>query len=162
MQSLSLNAQAVFEKLLTTLPPVLVGADIIVGIGEIQGDQMLVLEQMIVDHEIARQCQRLYTGIDASENKALFEDIARVGPGGHFLGTKSSRQAPRSGEFYFSKLLERSSYETWLELGKPSMYTRARQQVQSILSAPLVDPLSETVNQQVDDILRRADAELAG
>jgi trimethylamine--corrinoid protein Co-methyltransferase len=152
--------QAVMEKLITTLPPALAGADIIVGFGEIQSDQMLVLEQMIVDNEIAHYCQRMVEGIDISEGKALFEDIAQVGPGGHFLKTKGARQAPRSGEFYASKLMDRTSFEAWLNLGKPSMYSRAREQVRAILAAPPVDALPEEVNAKLDEILRRADETL--
>lgn len=47
------------EKLITTLPPVLLGADIILGTGEIESDQALVLEQLIVDNEIGHYCQRI-------------------------------------------------------------------------------------------------------
>ncbi len=153
--------QAVMEKLITSLPPALAGADIIVGIGEIQSDQMLVLEQMIVDNEIAHYCQRLVEGVDVSEGKSLFEEIAQVGPGGHFLKTKGARLAPRSGEFYASKLMDRTSFEAWLNLGKPSMYTRAREQVRAILASPPVDVLPEEVEGKLDEILRRADGELA-
>ncbi len=152
--------QAVMEKLITTIPPVMVGADIIVGYGEIQSDQLLVLEQMIVDNEIAHYCQRMVEGVDTGEEKALFEDIAQVGPGGHFLKTRGARQAPRSGEFYASKLMDRTSFEAWLGLGKPSMYSRARDQVHAILANPSVDVLPDAVDEKLDEILRRADEEL--
>lgn len=154
------GAQAVMEKLITSLPPAMAGADIIVGYGEIQSDQLLVLEQMIVDNEIAHYCKRLVEGIDGSEEKVLFDEIAQVGPGGHFLKARATRQAPRSGEFYASKLMDRTSYETWLNLGKPSMYSRAREQVRAILAAPLVDPLPSDVNGKLDEILRKADEAL--
>lgn len=154
------GAQAVLEKLITTLPPLLAGSDIIVGFGEIEGDQLQVLEQYIVDNEIAHHCQRLVEGIDCSEDLALFEDIAKVGPGGHFLTTKAARQAPRSGEFYISKLLDRHTYEAWLNMGSPSMYSNAREKVRQILSAPPIDPLSDKINADIDAILYKADKEL--
>lgn len=158
--AMQIGPQAVMEKLITSLPPAMAGADIIVGFGEIQSDQLLVLEQMIVDNEIAHYCQRMVEGVEISEGKALFEDIAQVGPGGHFLKTKGARQAPRSGEFYASKLMDRTSFEAWLGLGKPSMYTRAREMVNTILAGPQVDALPEAVNGKLDEILRRADEEL--
>ncbi len=40
------------------------------------------------------------------------------------------------------------------------MYSAAREKVQEILSAPLVDPLPDSVVGKLDEILRRADAEL--
>ncbi len=153
--------QAVLEKLITTLPPVLAGSNIIVGFGEIESDQLLVLEQYIVDNEIAHHCQRLFEGVNSEAGKELFEDIAKVGPGGHFLTTKGSRQAPRSGEFYLSRLLDHNPHEAWLELGKPSMYSKARDKVREILEAPQADPLPDKINGEIDAILRKADKELA-
>ncbi|MCX7607956.1 MAG: trimethylamine methyltransferase family protein [Anaerolineales bacterium] len=154
------GAEATLEKMLTTLPSVFVGSDIIVGYGEIESDQTLLLEQILVDNEIAHLCQRILQGIDTSPEKDLFGDIAAVGPGGHFLSLRSTRQAARSEEFYKPKFVNRQSYETWLSLGKPSLYSSARQKVQEILAAPLVDPLPEDISATLEDILRRADQEL--
>ncbi len=152
--------EAVLEKLVTTLPPMMAGADIVVGIGEIEGDQNLVLEQIVVDNEIAHHCQRLVEGVDCREVKDLFSDVIQVGPGGHFLASKNTRQAPRGGEFYISDLLPRHTYESWLELGKPSMYNNAREKVREILAGPVVDPLPEAARQKLQEILRKADEEL--
>src|SRR5512146_881108 len=131
--------EAILDKLVTTIPPVCAGSDIIVGLGEIESDQLLILEQLVVDNEIAHLCRRLYEGVDGRESMDFYADIAQVGPGGHFLGSKNTRRAARSAEFYMSNLLDRHTYEAWLRLGKPSMYTSAREQVQQILSGPLVD-----------------------
>ena len=152
--------EAVLEKLITTLPPMLAGADIVVGFGEIEGDQNLVLEQIIVDNEIAHQCQRLMEGVDGREVRDLFDDVVKVGPGGHFLASKNTRQAPRSGEFFISDLMPRQTYEAWIELGKPSMYGKARQKVRDLLAEPVTDPLPEDVRQALDAILRQADENL--
>jgi trimethylamine--corrinoid protein Co-methyltransferase len=154
------GAEAVIEKLISTIPGVQVGSDIIVGLGEVESDQALYLEQILIDNEIAHFCERLVQGVDVSPEKDLFEDIAKIGPGGHFLAAKSTRAAARSDEFYKAKYANHQSYETWLNLGKPSMFTTAREKVKEILSAPLVDPLPESVAGKLDEILRRADAEL--
>ncbi len=155
------GAEAVLDKLITTIPPVSAGADIIIGFGEIDGDQLLVFEQLIVDNEIAHLCERLHSGIDAGENKNLFDDISKVGPGGHFLGSRHTRLAARSDEFFMSDLIDRHPYESWMELGKPGMYKNARDRVGEILEAPFVDPLPENVITDLDKILQRADVELA-
>lgn len=154
--------EAVLEKLITTLPPFVAGADIIIGIGEIEGDQALVLEQIVVDNEIARFCQRLFEGVDTSDGQDLFADVAQVGPGGHFLKTKNTRRAARSREFYLSHLIDHHTYEAWVELGRPTMYGKAREKVKEILQAPLVDPLPGDVAQALDDILLAADNAIGG
>jgi trimethylamine---corrinoid protein Co-methyltransferase len=152
--------EAVIEKLITTLPSVLVGTDILVGFGEIESDQLLILEQIVVDNEIAHLCQRLAEGVDCSDEKYLFEDIARIGPGGHFLGAKSTRKAARSEEIYTPHLVDRHSYESWVSLGKPSMYSNAREVVAGILEEPLVDPLPGELCEKLHQILRRAEREI--
>jgi trimethylamine---corrinoid protein Co-methyltransferase len=155
------GAEAILDKLITTIPPVCAGADIIIGTGEIEGDQLLILEQLIVDNEMCHICERLYAGVDSSESKDLYEDIAKVGPGGHFLGSRNTRRAARSDEFFMSNLIDRHPYESWMELGKPNMYRTARQKVDEILAAPVVDPLPESVIRKLDEILLIADKELA-
>ena len=152
--------EAVIEKLITTLPSVLVGADFLVGFGEIESDQLLILEQIVVDNELAHLCQRLAQGVDSAGEKDLFEDIARIGPGGHFLGARSTRKAARNDEIYTPQLVDRHSYETWLSLGKPSMYANAREVVEGILAEPLLDPLPGEVSDKLDHILRRAEREI--
>jgi trimethylamine--corrinoid protein Co-methyltransferase len=152
--------EAVLEKLITTLPNLMVGADIIIGMGEIESDQNLVLEQLVVDNEIAHLCERLVAGLDTAPEKDLFDDILQVGPGGNYLKRRSTRQASRSAEFYLPRLIDRHGYEAWLNLGKPSMYSTARQKVQEILASPAVDPLPEDVQGKLDDILRRAELEI--
>jgi trimethylamine--corrinoid protein Co-methyltransferase len=156
------GAQAVIEKLISTLPGVEVGSDIILGFGEVESDQALYMEQILVDNEIAHFCERLHRGVDVIPEKDLFEDIAKIGPGGHFLATKSTRSAARSDEFYKANFTNHQPYETWLNLGKPSMYKAARESVKEILSGPVVDPLPDPAAGKLDEILIRADATLKG
>ena len=149
------------EKLITSLPPVCAGADIVIGLGEIESDQLLVLEQLIVDNEIAHFCERLVRGVDASPQKELFEDIAHIGPGGNYLKLKSTRSAARSDEFFYPLLFSRLPAEKWVEAGKPTIYSRAREKVVEILAGPVADPLPEPVCAELDAILTLADRELA-
>ena len=153
--------EAILDKVVTTIPPVCAGSDIIVGIGEIESDQLLILEQLVIDNEIARLCRRLFDGVDGRESMNFYEDILQVGPGGHFLGSRNTRRAARSSEFYMSNLLDRHTYEAWLRLGRPNIYTRAREKVREILAGPVVDPLPENILCHLDDILKAADRDLA-
>jgi trimethylamine:corrinoid methyltransferase-like protein len=153
--------EAVLEKLITTLPPAGAGADIIVGFGEIESDQVLVLEQLIVDNELAHFVERLVAGIQSDGSKDLYPDILQVGPGGNFLKSRHTRLAARSDEFFYPALTDRHTYANWLELGKPTMYTQAREKVEQILAGPPVDPLPESIDQELEAILQAADRELA-
>jgi len=152
--------EAVIEKLVTMLPPAFAGADIVIGFGEIQGDQALVLEQILVDNELARYVERLVEGIGAPADPDVVAEIAGVGPGGDFLSNPATRRAARSREFLTPSLIGRHAYEAWRDLGSPSMYGRARDQVREILAGPVIDPLPDAIEAELERILAAADAEL--
>lgn len=111
------------------MPLVLSGVDVINGIGKISTSQILVPEQILVDHELAVLCQRFKDGIAV---KDLFADVARVGPGGNFLMEDSTVDACPSAEFCRPELVDRNSFEQWQVLGRPDLYTNARQRVAKI------------------------------
>jgi trimethylamine--corrinoid protein Co-methyltransferase len=155
-----IGAEACIEKLVTMLPGISAGADILVGYGELDGDQTLVLEQILVDNELAHLALRLFDGVDPREGAELYQDIAEAGPGGNFLAMPATRTASRSGEFYEPALIGRTTWETWHGAGRPEMYGRARERVREILEGPAVDPVPEPVLEEVDRILAAADAAL--
>lgn len=152
---------AVLEKVITSIVPVLGGSDIIVGFGAVDSDQLLILEQIVVDNEIAHFCERVFQGVEVCPEKVLTEDIVTLGPGGNFLTRRSTRILARSGELYFSGLLDRHTQEQWIKLGKPGLYSNARKKVEEILAAPLQDPLPGHVLEELDQLIAKADAMLA-
>jgi len=149
--------QAVMEKIFTLLPSVLSGVDACVGFGSIETSNLLCLEQIVVDHEIAKMCQRIKDGVDVSDARDLMADVKTVGPGGHFLAQRSTREACRSAEFLQTELFDRNTHGRWVELGKPDIYEKARDKVDEILSGPLKNPLSDEVIGRFEDIERRID-----
>jgi trimethylamine:corrinoid methyltransferase-like protein len=156
------GAQAIMEKLITTLPLVLGGADLVQGPGALETSNTMCLEQIVVDEEIAGLCQRLREGVDTSAARDLASDIAAVGPGGHFLMQESTLKACRGPEFFMPRLCDRHTFERWAELGRPEVYRLARRRVEEILGSPLRDPLPDDLLGRLETIARRADRELAG
>ncbi len=152
--------QALLEKMITTLPMVLSGVDVINGIGEMATSQLLLQEQILVDHELALFCRRLKDGVEIDDAHDFFDDVARVGPSAHFLMEENTVRACRSQQFFHPQLVERSTYEEWLGLGQPDMYSKARQKVRAILESPLKHPLAAEVIGKLEAIMRRADEEL--
>lgn len=152
--------QAVMEKLITTLPLVLLGVDLVQGPGALETSNMMTLEQIVVDDEIACLCKRLKDGVDMSAARNYFDDIKEVQPGGHFLSQESTVAACRSSEFFMPQLFDRNTYEQWVELGRPDVYDKAGQKVEEILATPQKNPLPDDVIGKLEDIMRRADEEL--
>lgn len=150
------GSQAILEKMTTTLPLVMSGADLIQGPGALETSNMMSLEQIVVDDEIACYCKRIRDGIDLSESKNYFEDIKDVKPGGHFLEQTNTFKACRSEEFLTPTLCERDTYEKWDERGRSDMYDRARDRVEEILESPQKNPLPDNVIGKLEDIMQRA------
>ena len=156
------GAQSIMEKTLSTLPLVLSGADVVQGTGELNTSQLLLLEQIVVDHEIACMCKRFKDGITVSDDKDYFNDIVEVKPGGHFLSQPKTVEACRSNEFYAPMLCDRNTYEDWMAAGEPHMYTKAREQVSRILASPQKNPLPDNIIATLEEIMQRAEMELDG
>lgn len=155
-----IGSEAIMEKMITTLPLVIAGVDVINGIGELETSQLLVLEQLLVDEEIALRCQRLAEGIDNSEQKNLFEDIRAVGPGGHFLAAESTFKLCRSKEFYQPFLSGHTGYDGESGGKVGDLYQNAREKVAKILASPTLNALPDRCIAAVDDLLARATTEL--
>ena len=154
------GAQAILEKVITTLPLAMGGADLIQGPGALETSNMMTLEQIVVDDEIACFCKRIRDGIDLSAAKDYFEDIKEVGPNGHFLMQSNTLAACRGSEFLMPVLCDRSTFEEWTALGRPDIYDRAKERVEEILASPRKNPLPDNVIGKLEDIMRRADDEL--
>lgn len=154
------GAQAIMEKTLSTLPLVLSGVDVINGTGELDTSQLLVLEQIVVDHEIALMCQRCKDGIDVSDAKDLYADVKSAQAGGHFLIAPGTLKYCRSGEFFQPELSDRNTYEHWEDLERPDLYDRAREKVEEILAGPLKNPLPDDTLGELEKIGHRADEAL--
>jgi trimethylamine--corrinoid protein Co-methyltransferase len=154
------GAQAVMEKMITTLPLVMSGVDLVQGPGALETSNMVSLEQIVVDDEIACVCKRIKDGIDVSEAKNYFDDIKDVKHGGHFLTQMNTLKTCRSEEFLAPSLSDRNTYERWDELGRPDMYDKARKRVEEILASPQKNPLSDDVIGKLEDIIVRANETL--
>lgn len=155
-----IGAQAVMEKVFSALPLVLSGVDVINGTGEIETSQLLVQEQIVVDHEIACMCKRFKDGIEVSDAKDYMDDISQVGPGGHFLMQPSTVKACRSDEFFLPKFSDRNTFEQWETLGNPTLYGKARNRVEEILASPPKNTLADDVIGKLEEIVRKANKEL--
>ncbi len=152
--------QALMEKVLTTMPVVQTGCDIIQGLGLIEGSMTLSLEQMLVDAEMFRQCRRMYAGIDMCDEKDYFEDIRSVGPGGDFLRCKTTRKAFRTDEFYNPQIVPWQAYDRWVKDGAKTMYMLAHEQAEQILAAEPISPVDLNTEKLVLEIIEEARAKL--
>ena len=122
--------------------------------------RLLVLEQIVVDHEIAVMCKRIKAGVDCSKEKNYHDDIVEAGPGGHFLEFASTLRACRSDEFFTPVLGDRNTNEQWLELGSPDVYSKATALVADMIARPQEACLPDNVIGKLHELMRHADEHL--
>jgi trimethylamine--corrinoid protein Co-methyltransferase len=95
-------------------------------------------------------------GIVTNDEKWLDDLIEQVGPGGNFLGQRSTRTGIRNGEWYIGKLGVHEAYETWEAAGKPTLREEVKEKIEHILATHRPLPLGEEVEQELANIQKKA------
>ncbi len=117
---------------------------------------VLSLEQLVIDAEMFRMARQARRGIISSEEMWLADVIQKVGPGGNFLGEKSTRANLRSGEWLIPRLGEHGTINAWEAAGKKDVLEEARAKVETLLSTYSPLPLGDDVEVELDKIQKRA------
>jgi trimethylamine--corrinoid protein Co-methyltransferase len=146
----------VHERAMNSLIPMLSWPDLIVGSVLLGGSRILSLEQLVIDAEVFRMSKQAHRGILTNDEMWLDDVIQRVGPGGHFLGEKSTAANMRSGEWLIPRLGVHEAQESWEMAGKKDILEEAREKVENLLSTHKPLPLSDEVEKELDKIQKRA------
>jgi trimethylamine--corrinoid protein Co-methyltransferase len=111
------------------------------------------LEKLVVDNEYCGAAYRLAQGITVDEVSLAVEVIGKVGPGGHFLAEKHTRQNLRKERFMPSDVLDRLSPDAWVKAGSRDTTSRAQETANRILDEHEPDPLSKEAAQELRETL---------
>ena len=123
---------------------------------------ILSLEQLVIDCEIFRMSRQAHRGVLSSDEMWLDEVIQRVGPGGNFLGEKSTIASIRSGEWLIPCLGVHESQKAWESSGKKDIIEEARGKAASILATYRPLPLGDDIEKELENIYKRAQESLGG
>jgi len=148
--------QATYERAMSSLIPMLSWPDLFIGSVLLGGSMILSLEQLVIDAEVFRMSKQAHRGILTNDEMWLDDVIQRVGPGGHFLGEKSTVANMRSGEWLIPRLGVHETQESWEMAGKKNILEQAREKVENLLSTHKPMPLSDEVEKELDKIQKRA------
>jgi trimethylamine--corrinoid protein Co-methyltransferase len=153
------GAQTSYEKTLSTILPVLAGADIVYGAGSLEGGMAASFEELVMDDEICRAVLKAVQGIEVNDETLAVDVIDKVGSGGHFLAEKHTLNHFKD-VLFFSGLTDRQSYDAWKKTGGKSMIKRARERAEEILRDHWPTPLEKDVQKEISEIISRAEKEL--
>lgn len=141
----------------TALTTVLMGPDLVCGAGMLAGAQVLSLPKLLLDCELYRACRRVRAGAAVDPGHLLVDLIARVGPGGHFLAARETRELGRR-ELHAPDLLQREAPGQ----GGADEVARAAARADELLASHRPQPLPAGAEARIAEVVAAAAAELAG
>jgi trimethylamine--corrinoid protein Co-methyltransferase len=153
------GAQTSYEKTLSTILPVLAGADIVYGAGSLQGGMAASFEELVMDDEVCRAVWKAVQGIEVNDETLAVDVINKVGSSGHFLAEKHTLKHFKD-VLFFPQLTDRQSYDAWKKTGGKSMIKRARERAEEILRDHWPTPLDKDAQKEISEIIGRAEKEL--
>lgn len=145
------NWQAGLEGALSTFMASVVMSDMLLGCGFLHGSRIWSYAEMMMDCEIFSIIHKMMQGIVINDETLALETIANVGPGGHFLAQKHTRNHMR--DIFLPQFLDRRPYSEW-ETKKDDARDWALAKARKILKEHQPDPLDEKISREFDRIIK--------
>jgi trimethylamine--corrinoid protein Co-methyltransferase len=145
--SKTMDAQAGYEKGITTLAAVLAGGNLVNTYPGIVGSLMgQSFEGMVIDNDMMGMALRLVRGIEVTDETLAVDAIEQAVFGeGHFLGQAQTLDLMQS-EYLYPDVGDRRTPNEWEAGGHESIYELAHKRVDSILSShypEYIDPKAD-------------------
>ncbi len=147
--------QSAAEPALDSFLAGLASPEIVTGMGLARTYTRLFPEQIILDDDLYQRARAYLQRMDVDDESLAMESIRRVGPGGHFLGQKHTRDHMRTSlvRGVTHQLDAQNKYRDPVEV--------ARERVRSIIENHKPEPLEKNQQAELTRILAAADKELA-
>jgi trimethylamine--corrinoid protein Co-methyltransferase len=150
------DMQAGVESALWILWTALSGANLVHDVGYIESGLTCSCEMIVMGDEIIGFVRRLMRGVELSPEALALDVIDEVGPGGSYLGTSHTVRHFR--ETWSPRLLDRRSYQAWMDAGQPTAAKTAREIARQAMAAPAANPLSPETSQALREIIAQSEA----
>ncbi len=122
------DAQAAMERIMTVLPPILAGIDL-VNLSTTETKLTFCLEQLVIDNELMSWIGRYLQGIRVDAERLALDLIKEVKPGGHFMDKE------HTAKYFKEELMTEGLIRGGIREGGElkGMQQRARNEVRKIL-----------------------------
>jgi len=142
--------QAGIENSLSTLMASAAMSDMLLGVGLLDGSRIWSYEQMLMDCEIFSIVQKMMEGIPVNDETLALDVVDAVGPGGHFLTQKHTRQ--HMDDLWVHQFMDRRPYNEWEEKDDGAR-DWARGEAQRILHSHRPTPLEPQLLAELEEVI---------
>jgi trimethylamine--corrinoid protein Co-methyltransferase len=151
------DAQAVYERVLTLIPVILAGPDLVAGMGGLEDAKTMAPELLVIDNEILEEILRLVQGFIVNNEALALDIIRKVGPGGHYLTQRHTISHIK--DHWIPKISNRRTYDAWLKAHTKDIATVAREKVKEILATHKPEPIPKDTQKEISRITKRYEEE---
>jgi trimethylamine---corrinoid protein Co-methyltransferase len=144
------NWQAGLENGLSTFMASVAMSDMLLGVGFLHGSRIWSYAEMMMDCEIFSIIHKMMQGIEVNDETLALDSIAAVGPSGHFLAQKHTRQ--HMHDLFMPQFMDRRPYNEW-ESKKDDARDWALAKARKILAEHQPDPLDPKLSMEFDKII---------
>jgi trimethylamine--corrinoid protein Co-methyltransferase len=148
------DAQTGFESGLGLILAALARVNIVSGPGMLATENCQSLEKLVIDNEICGMAYRLVDGVSQGGSALATEIIAKVGPGGHFLAEKHTRENLLGEQFMPSDVFSRLTPDSWRKTGSKNTVDRAKEMVDKLLTDHVPKPLPQEAEKRLDNVFK--------
>jgi trimethylamine--corrinoid protein Co-methyltransferase len=148
--SSAVDSQSAYEKMITGLMHALSHVNIIWGIGQLESELTMSLEQVVVDNDIAGNILRAQKGISTDEDQLALDVIKEVGLSGQFISHPHTMEKFRE-EIIKLRVTNRKKREVWVTEGTKTTEEKAAEAVTNILKQPDKEYLTK---HQLDELMK--------
>ena len=150
------DLQAGFDSANTMWPVLLGGCNFVVhAAGFVEGALGVSYAKWMQDSYQLESYHRFFTGLQHENLDAILEDVSKIGPGGHFLGTDHTRENP----MVMNPLQNNDSFEQWELEGSKNADQVGREAAQRMLESYVQPPMSSDQRGALDDYVGRKTAD---
>lgn len=147
--------QAAAEVALDLYPVALAGADMVAGIGLLDGSTVLALDSLLLDADLYHRTRYALRHLAIDDETLALDTVEQVGPGGHYLGTRHTRRHLRE------TVVPGLQHEAGPDGQYRDPLAVARERVASILERHRPEPLTDDQRAELDEVLDAAGREAA-
>lgn len=154
-----MDAQSGFEQASLSHMVALSGGAVLGGAGQIETAKGINPVQLVIDNDVFGMVKDLKAGLVVDEESVDWEEVMAIGPHESFVEKAHTFRHFR--DYYRAKTFSRDSRTAWEEKGGKDLAARACEQYETLRQNYVPVTLPKEVTDEMDAIVKRADAQLA-